>query len=121
MYDKKFGAVRKFDIAQIEVDYVGIIAERRLVALRGAVLRLGGNGIGVDFLARDSHKETAHNGHKPDPARVHYARLFKHGEKFGSLCESFVAHLDERVQKFDEVLIFVGKFARRFAHKPYDG
>ena len=87
---EKFGTVSKFDIAQIEVDNVRIVAE---FSFFFGLLRFAGD-ISAHFFAGDSGKEAAHNGHTTYAAGVDDARLFKHGQKFGGLSQSFVADCD---------------------------
>ena len=120
MYNEKFGAVREFYIAQIEVDYIGVVAEKVVLAAL-SVGSFGGYGIGADILARNRREETAHYRHKPDAARVDDPRLFENGQKFGRLCKRLVAHFYQRVEEIDEILIPGGKLGSRLAHKPYDG
>ena len=73
MYDEIFGAVGKLYLAEVEVDYIGIVAE---LGLLFALLGVGGDVVGADVLARDRGKEAAHYGHEADAAAVDHARLF---------------------------------------------
>ena len=95
MYDKKFGTVSEFYISQIEVDYIGIISENRLVAFF-AVLSFGGNRIRADIFARNRREKTAHYCHKPDSARIDDAGLFQDRQKFWCFRKRFVTDSDKR-------------------------
>ena len=115
--DEKFGAVGKFDFAQIEVDDVGIVAEHVLFRLA----RLGGDvQFSRNFLAIEGTEEPAVDAQKAHAARIDDARLFENGEKFGRFGERFLALFDDRIQKFGEIAEFRRGLAGVFAHLARD-
>ena len=116
--DEKFGAVRKFDFAQVEVDDIRIVAEHILVRLGrgGDVRHLFG-----DFFAVEHAQKSAIDAQKAHTARVHDARFFEHGQKFGRLGERLFAALDDVGEKFVEFFIAGRDFHRMFAHHAGNG
>lgn len=78
--DEIFGAVGKLYLAEVEVYYIGIVAEFGLFFLR---LGVGGDIFGADIFARNCGKEAAHYSHKPHAAAVYDARLLSTGRSSG--------------------------------------
>ena len=91
--DEKFRAVGKFDFPEIEIDDIRIVAER--------VFRIGSFGFVygglVHLFAVENGQKSAVHAQKPHAARVHDARFFQNGQKFGRLGERLFALFDDRV------------------------
>ena len=65
--------------------------------------------------------EAFDNRHKPNPARVHYARLFQYGQQFGGKRKRFFACVDYFRKKFFKRLFLACDFACVFAHHTDNG
>ena len=110
--DEKFGAVGKFDFAEVEVDDVRIIAEHVLVALA----RLG-RDVFFHLFAVEYGQKSLINAQKPHAARIDHARFFEDGQKFGGLRQRFFPFFDDVRQKIGKILVLGRRLFGKFAHQ----
>ena len=116
--DKKFGAVSKFDLPEIEIDDIGIVAEYVLFRL-GRIRKIG--YVVGDLFAGDDHEEAAVHAQEPHAARVDHPRLFENGKKFGRFGQRLFTLFDDVGQKSGEISVFRAGCFGKFAHETGDG